>query len=684
MNLFRIMLILLIAAKGSTIWADEAAAPTLFDPARHMRIEEVAIGMKGYGLSVFKGTAIERFEVEVISIIRNFNPKHDVILITCRGANLEHTGSIAGMSGSPIYLMDNQGRERMAGAFAYGWPLTKDPIAGVQPIEYMLALPETEQLGEDRGIDGALQGNPGEVQGSRGEANWPIHAEILLPGMTEPPPRYPLAGWNTLSPHPRLGGGSDDPTRLRPLGTPLMVAGLSPKLLEQFGPLFRAYGLIPLQAGGGSTTGEQRAGLKPAPTAGGSGGDNDEPAAKLEPGSVLAVPLITGDVEMTAVGTCTEVIGNRVFGFGHPFNGEGPVSLPMGSGQINTVIANLLTSFKIGSLTQVRGTLTSDQSVGVAGTTGKMPPMVPIQLRILYTDGSQDQTYHFNSARHSRFTPLLSALALMAAIGGERELPPYNTLDYDLSLQFANGESMQITNTSVNVGAAELFWQISTPMIAAAENPFEEVMLKQITGVVRVTPEAREANILSVNLPRTKYHPGENVKAFVTYRPFRGQEAVLPVDLQLPRDLPNGTYQLIISDWERFMRDEQTAKPFRFTADNIEEVFAVLKEVASFKHKAVYLRLLRQPDGVAIGRTAMPHLPSSRREVFIGAGRSNTTAFVSSTIQTVPADWVMKGEAEFTLTIDKAAKVDVGTTQPSKPDAASPPAPKTVEPKVLK
>ncbi len=112
-----------------------ADAPSLFDPARHMRVSEVKPGMTGYGLSVFTGTKIERFEVEVISVLKNFNPKHDVILIRCRGANLEHTGPISGMSGSPIYLKDDAGNHRMVGAFAYGWPLSKDPIAGVQPIE---------------------------------------------------------------------------------------------------------------------------------------------------------------------------------------------------------------------------------------------------------------------------------------------------------------------------------------------------------------------------------------------------------------------------------------------------------------------------------------------------------------------------------------------------------------------
>src|SRR4051812_5406091 len=151
---------------------DFARAEALFDPARHMRVSEVKPGMKGYGLSVFHDTTIERFEVEVISVLHNFNPKYDVVLIRCHGANLEHSGSIAGMSGSPIYLRDDEGRERMIGAFAYGWPLLKDPLAGVQPIEYMLevgsSLKPEPAATQPAGISGATLKSDG-VQKSPGK-----------------------------------------------------------------------------------------------------------------------------------------------------------------------------------------------------------------------------------------------------------------------------------------------------------------------------------------------------------------------------------------------------------------------------------------------------------------------------------------------------------------------------------
>jgi len=309
---------------------EESVTPKgLFDPSRHMRVSEVREGMHGFGLTVMKGTRIERFEVEVLSVLKNFNPQRDVILVRCKGANLEHTGSIAGMSGSPIFLKDDQGRERMVGAFAYGWPLMKDPVGGVQPIEYMLDLEKEPATKPASGGDGIAQ----EPTGPRaeGRATWSLSDVVMLPGMKKAPANYPLLRWDRFEPNPRLGGTDADTMKMEALATPLMTSGVSSQFMEKFAPVMREYGLVPLQAG----------------VAGGMSEAGSE-AAKLEPGSVLAVPLLSGDLDMTAVGTCTEVLGNHVWGFGHAFNNEGPVSMPMGSGQISAVIANLQTSFKLG------------------------------------------------------------------------------------------------------------------------------------------------------------------------------------------------------------------------------------------------------------------------------------------------------------------------------------------------
>ena len=194
---------------------------------------------------------------------------------------------------------------------------------------------------------------------------------------------------------------------------------------------------------------------------------------------------------------------------------------------------------------------------------------------------------------------------------------------------------------------------------------------------MRVTPEAREGEVLSVNVPRLKYKPGETVKGFVTYRPFRAAESILPIELPLPRDLPDGTYQLAVGDWTRYLTDEQMAQPFRFSTESIDDVFAVLKDLMSLRHNALYVRLIRQPDGVAVGRVAMPRLPASRRQVLLSSGRSNTTPFVSSTVEIIPTELLMRGSADLSIEISSERRVETasgaGKPRPEHPSQGSPP-----------
>jgi hypothetical protein len=277
------------------------------------------------------------------------------------------------------------------------------------------------------------------------------------------------------------------------------------------------------------------------------------------------------------------------------------------------------------------------------------------------------QRFHFNMARHPKLTPMLTAAVLNAAITGIKDLPQYHTLDYDLNLSFANGKTIHAANALANGGAQELFNEVGVPISAAADNPFERVDLSRLSGTIRVLPRVREARLLSVTCPRTKFRPGETAKIYVGYRPFRAAESILQIDFKVPRDLPDGTYPLAIMDWQTYVQEQQQNRPFRFTAQSSDEVFAVLKDVMSLRHNAVYVELQQKPDGVAIGRTAMPHFPSSRRQVLIDAGESDTTEFVTSSLQVVPTDLVMDGAATFNLTIDREATVDTPAPRESKP-----------------
>jgi hypothetical protein len=228
-----------------------------------------------------------------------------------------------------------------------------------------------------------------------------------------------------------------------------------------------------------------------------------------------------------------------------------------------------------------------------------------------------------------------------------------------------------MVNTSVNDDGKAFATDLALPMMAAADNPFKQVQVTKLSGTIHISANAQEAEILSVLVPRSKYEPGETVKVYVSYKMFHGGDGIVPVELELPHDLPDGTYQLIVSDWTRYLQDEQAANAFKFDARNIRELFDVLRDVTSIRRNAIYMRLVRQADGVAVGHTAMPRLPSSRRQVMMDAGRSDITQFVTSTLKVAPTDMVIDGSAEFSLTIERHGKVEVAGATPA---AANPPA----------
>src|SRR5712672_681955 len=116
------------------------AAPALFaaDP-EIFPLSQVKPGMKGEALTIFAGDQIEKFDLVVIGVMPNFlGPKESIILVQLLGPKVEHTGVVAGMSGSPVYF-----EGKLAGALSLKLgAFAKEPIAGITPIENMLSLPK--------------------------------------------------------------------------------------------------------------------------------------------------------------------------------------------------------------------------------------------------------------------------------------------------------------------------------------------------------------------------------------------------------------------------------------------------------------------------------------------------------------------------------------------------------------
>src|SRR4029450_979289 len=97
---------------------------------------------------------------------------------------------------------------------------------------------------------------------------------------------------------------------------------------------FRDLGFLPVLAGA-AQLGSQSS------TASATSGASSAP---LRPGDPIGVALMNGDLEVGATGTVTEVDGNRVYAFGHPFYGLGPTQFPMTRAHVITVLPGLSNS----------------------------------------------------------------------------------------------------------------------------------------------------------------------------------------------------------------------------------------------------------------------------------------------------------------------------------------------------
>ncbi|MEZ4246895.1 MAG: hypothetical protein R3B99_01435 [Polyangiales bacterium] len=297
-------------------------------------VEDVRPGMRGYGLTVFRGTEPERFDVEVVDVLHQFLPGQDLILARTPHPVLNRAIAVGGMSGSPIYLDG-----KLAGAYAYGWTFGIEPVIGITPIRSMLA--EIDRPFRPTSFPGArpLPERP------TGRARAPRRAS--LGGL----PAYVggrVDAFATVRAH-REASVTAPPLGLQPAATPLMLAGFTPRMARVLQEELEPYGLMPMQGGGGQ-----------APRSEGS-------SPRFVDGGALGVQLIRGDMAATGIGTVTHVdpSNGRLVAFGHPMMNAGESGLPTCTARVLHVFQSVARSFKLAEAIEPYGTLVHDRQPAI-------------------------------------------------------------------------------------------------------------------------------------------------------------------------------------------------------------------------------------------------------------------------------------------------------------------------------
>jgi len=349
-------------------------------------VDEIEPGMKGYGLSVLRGTAPERFDVEVIDVLHNFRPNQDLILIRTPHPLLDRARGVAGMSGSPIYLDG-----RLAGAYAYGWSYGTDPVVGVTPIANMLA-----ELRRPVRLD-MFPGARPLSSAPRAEASPPAPHADRLAGL--PPYRgaRDVDALSTLRALQTKRAQAEAPLGLQRASTPVMLGGFTDSVAHMLAEELEPLGFLATQSSTGTGT---------------EGGPS-----RFEAGGAIAVELARGDISIVGVGTVTHVDrSGKVLAFGHPMMDAGATGLPTATARVLHVLVSELRSFKIAEAMRPLGALVQDRQPAIVVDPEIAAARIPVRVKINGVEGAPKTEWNVEVASHRVLTPSIVFAVIANAV----------------------------------------------------------------------------------------------------------------------------------------------------------------------------------------------------------------------------------------------------------------------------
>jgi SpoIVB peptidase S55 len=550
--------------------------------------------MKGVAYTVFQGTRPEPMDLEVLGVLKNMNgPNSDVILIRLLGTKPEYTGVVAGMSGSPVYI---DGKLVGALAFRIG-EFSKEPIAGVTPIEQML------------------------------EINTLDHTSAKRPAA----PLTPVSG-----PGPASSGSDvqNFANLLKPIDTPLVFSGFTEDAVRRFAPQFTAAGITPAM-GAGSVSNEKQ----PEP---------------LEPGSAVSAVLVRGDLSIAATCTVTYVDPQRLLACGHPLLQFGNVDIPMNKAQVVATLPSPQNAFKIVNTTEAVGAFVQDRHTGVLGRFDQTPDMIPVTLRIHGV--SNPKTFHYEVLNNPKLTPVAimsTAYSVLQGINEYGEDVTYrlngqiNVHGYpQVKLQdmYAPSEGSVPTAAALAMSLGDRFGRIYS----------NQFVKPSITGVeldFDILNEHRWARLESARTDVTEARPGDQITIEAALRPYRGERIVRQVPIQIPTSTPKGPLRILVSDADSLDKIRRPARPLAQRLDLGSTIALLNKERINDR---LYVSLLEQNPEAMVQDKIMPTLPLSVMNVMEGMrGTQDMVVLGESSVgeESTPVDYVVSGAQVITITI---------------------------------
>jgi len=460
-----------------------------------MSLSELRPGMKGQGRTVFKGGKIERFDFEVLGVQRNVSPGSSLIWVRASGGPLADTGIISGMSGSPCYIDG-----KLVGALSRGIAQEKEPIGAITPIEEML-----EQL---RDIPDAFS----------------FKTPLILPKIEAPKVLKSAMRGEMIPLAELLGGGAIGAEAVAGMNFPVFGTELGPeaKALWQGVPLrFIGSGAL-----SGNGMGE---------------------ASPMEPGGMVVINLLQGDMEMSASGTISYVSGKKMLLFGHPLFNLGPVDLPMWSGTVAVTVPSYNNSFKLTQAVAPVGALRLDRNSGVAGLLGAEAKMVSLRVG-LNLGGKRNLNFKFEVMDSPFITPNLVATVLLQTLNTHIRGQGFQSLSLQGNIKLAGQSPIQLECMVADLNAGRLAQYVGGITQAITLNPFEKATIEGISLNVKAEERLDMTLIAGVRTLKARAKRGETLPVLVTLQNIQGVRETATFNVNIPPSAKPGKATLLVGD----------------------------------------------------------------------------------------------------------------------------------------
>jgi len=608
----RVTLLAIVSA-----FAFVTAAPAA--PVAILALEDVRPGMIGIGRTVFEGSRIDDFKVEIIGVMENVSPRQSMILARLEGGPLANTGVIAGMSGSPVYIDG-----KLVGAVAYGFPFSKETIAGITPIGEMI---DATRATTPRAAS-AKFATPMGASGPRA----PLDAASMVAALRRPVPAVAMRSTTIRGDMPpQLVGQS-----LSPLSLPLTFSGFDASTFEWARGIFSSMGFSPVMGSG-------------------KGGPLTQNLPDLQPGGAIGLSLIEGDMDLSATGTITHIDDGRVYAFGHPFYNLGPTQFPMKKAYVYSVFPSLYQSWKISAAGEAVGTIDQDRVTAIAGRLGKQPRMIPVKVN-LRTSRGQERKFSFRMVDDELFTPVLAYVALASVLQSNERAFGTSTVRVDARLSVTGKPDVRVvdlfTQEQPGIQAAAL---VAAPLAYLMANDFERVSIDGLEVNVSSDETIQTATLERAWLERTgPVRPGTTVPLKVLLRTYRGEAVSQTIPVEIPATAPGGTYTLLVSDGQALTALEQREMRQQFAPRDLDQLIRSINALRHNNH--VYARLLRSDDGAIVRGEYLQSLPPSVLSVLGGSEQGVSVVPIRTAAVwdfEMPTDYAVNGARVLTLTVER-------------------------------